>query len=299
MPESNLKTERLILRPWLESDAESLYEYAKDPSVGPAAGWPVHTSVENSKDIIRDVLAIPETYAVCLKTENKAIGCVGLKIGKDSNMKIPDTEGEIGYWLGVPFWGQGLIPEACEEIIRHAFEDIKLTVLWCGYFEGNNKSKRVQEKWHFTYHHTNKDIYWKLIDDMRTEHVTRLTKQQYIYYLEEKTMKKEIAYCGLNCEKCDAFIATVNNDDALRKRTARLWSEMNHAPITAEMINCIGCRADGVKTPYCESMCEIRKCAVKKDVNTCGDCSEFEKCKTVGAVLENSVEARENLKPIN
>ena len=50
-------TERLILRPWQESDAERLFEYAKDPEVGPIAGWPVHTSVENSLDIIRNVLS--------------------------------------------------------------------------------------------------------------------------------------------------------------------------------------------------------------------------------------------------
>lgn len=63
----NHETQRLILRPWRESDAQALYEYAKDPQVGPAAGWPPHTSVENSRKIIRDVLSAPETYAVVLK----------------------------------------------------------------------------------------------------------------------------------------------------------------------------------------------------------------------------------------
>lgn len=73
-----LNTKRLILRPWNESDAESLYEYAKDDRVGPIAGWPVHTSVENSREIIKSVLSSPETYAVCLKDDNRAIGSVGL-----------------------------------------------------------------------------------------------------------------------------------------------------------------------------------------------------------------------------
>ena len=92
-----LETERLILRPWTEADAESLYEYARDPRVGPAAGWPVHTSVENSREVIRTILSAPENYAVCLKTDNRAIGCVGLTVGEKSNLKLPDTEGEIGY----------------------------------------------------------------------------------------------------------------------------------------------------------------------------------------------------------
>ena len=101
-----LKTNRLILRPWEESDAENLYRYASDPKVGPIAGWPVHTSVENSRDLIRNVLSAPETYAVVDKCTGCAIGSVGLTIGKASSIGIPDTEGEIGYWIGVPYWGQ-------------------------------------------------------------------------------------------------------------------------------------------------------------------------------------------------
>ena len=141
----NMETERLILRPWCEDDAESLFAFAKDPAVGSIAGWPTHTSVENSREIIRNVLAVNETYAVCLKTDNKAIGSIGLMIGTQSNLDLPETEGEIGYWIGVPFWGMGLIPEATKELIRHAFVDLNLETLWCGYFEGNAKSKRVQE----------------------------------------------------------------------------------------------------------------------------------------------------------
>lgn len=174
-----LYTERLILRPWEESDAESLYEYAKDPAVGPIAGWPPHTDVENSREIIKNVLSADETYAVCLKSDDKAIGSIGLMIGSAACIDIPDSEGEIGYWIGVPFWGQGLIPEACMELIRRGFEDLHLKKLWCGYFDGNLKSKRVQEKCGFIYHHKNKDIYWELTDEIRTEHITCLEKEKW------------------------------------------------------------------------------------------------------------------------
>ena len=174
-----LTTERLLLRTWKETDAESLYEYAKDPEVGPVAGWPVHTSVENSREIIRGVLSAEETYAVCLKEDGKAIGSIGLMIGTASNLNLPDTEGEIGYWIGVPFWGQGFIPEAVKELLCHGFEDLKLNKIWCGYFEGNIKSKRVQEKCGFIYHHTNKDIDWKLMGDIRTEHVTCMSRENW------------------------------------------------------------------------------------------------------------------------
>lgn len=103
-----LETERLILRPWKEDDAESLYKYAKNPEVGPMAGWPVHTSVENSREIIKSVLASDETYAVCLREDNVAIGSIGLITPAQSHTKAADDEIEIGYWIGVPYWGAGL-----------------------------------------------------------------------------------------------------------------------------------------------------------------------------------------------
>ena len=67
-------------------------------------------------------------------------------------------------------------------------------------------------------------------------------------------MKDFIAYCGLDCETCEARLATVNDDDALRRKVAALWSELNQVEITPAMIHCVGCRIDGVKTPYCEKL---------------------------------------------
>lgn len=172
-------TERLILRPWKETDAESLYEYAKDSEVGPIAGWPVHTSVENSLDIIRNVLSAEETYAVCLKEDNRAIGSVGLIPPMQSHTSASDDEIEIGYWIGVPFWGKGLIPEAVRRIQEHVFEDLGCSAMWCGYYDGNIKSKKCQEKCGFRYHHTEENKPCALMGDIRTEHFTKLTKAEW------------------------------------------------------------------------------------------------------------------------
>ena len=109
-------------------------------------------------------------------------------------------------------------------------------------------------------------------------------------------MKQLIACCGLDCEGCDARIATVGNDNELREKTAWKWSEMNNAPeITAATINCMGCRADGAKFSYCSDYCEIRKCVNKKGLNTCGDCKELNSCPIVGAVFLHAPDAKENL----
>lgn len=174
-----LETERLILRPWKETDAEMLYEYAKHPEVGPSAGWPVHTSVEHSREIIRTVLSEPETYAVVLKETGQPVGSIGLMIGAESNLRIAADEGEIGYWIGVPYWGRGLIPEAVRELMRYGFEDLDLKTLWCGYFEGNEKSRRVQEKCGFRHHHIEKDKPWPLTNSVYTEFITCITKEQW------------------------------------------------------------------------------------------------------------------------
>ena len=174
-----LETGRLILRRWEEADAEELYQYAKDPAVGPIAGWPPHTSVENSREIIRDVLTAPETYAVVLKETGKPVGSIGIMFGKNGNAPMGGQEAEIGYWIGVPYWGQGLIPEAVRELLRRCFEDLNCTAVWCGYYDGNLKSKRVQEKCGFRYHHTEKDKLCELMGDIRTEHFTYLTKENW------------------------------------------------------------------------------------------------------------------------
>ena len=173
------ETERLLLRPWDERDAEDLYQYASHPDVGPIAGWPVHTSVEDSREVIRSVLSVPESYAVVLKEAGRPVGSIGLMVGGASNIDIPDTEGEIGYWIGVPYWGQGLIPEATREIMRHGFEDLGLERMWCGYFDGNDKSRRVQEKCGFRYHHTAENVPCQIDGLRRTEYVTCITRDEW------------------------------------------------------------------------------------------------------------------------
>ena len=106
----------------------------------------------------------------------------------------------------------------------------------------------------------------------------------------------KIAYCGLNCETCDAYLATKSNDQALRVKTAELWSKLNGITILPDEINCEGCRGNGVKTVYCSSICPIRQCALKRAVDTCGSCSEIESCKKVSAIISNNAEALKNLK---
>ena len=186
-----LETERLILRPWKETDAENLYAYASDPEVGPPAGWPPHTSVENSREIIKGVLSRKETYAVCLK-DGKPIGSIGLHLNGSTDMTDRDDECELGYWIAKPFWGQGMIPEAARELLRYAFEQLGMRAVWCGYYEGNNKSRKVQEKLGFVYQHKTEGIEVPLMNEIRIGHCNHMTKERWqrveLYRNQKKTL---------------------------------------------------------------------------------------------------------------
>ncbi len=112
-------------------------------------------------------------------------------------------------------------------------------------------------------------------------------------------MNNFIACCGLDCESCEARLATVNNDEALRRRVAALWSELNSVEIPPESIHCVGCRIEGVKTPYCDFLCPIRACARERELETCGACPEMGTCEKLGAITRNNPEALRRLESEN
>ena len=108
-------------------------------------------------------------------------------------------------------------------------------------------------------------------------------------------MKTSIACCGIDCEKCDARIATDTGDEALRTATARKWTAMNGIEIKPEYLHCMGCRTEGVTTYYCTDMCQIRSCAARRGYATCGECAEVMTCPTVEPILKHQSDAIDNL----
>ena len=189
-----LMTQRLILRRWEQADAEDLYRYACDPDVGPIAGWPPHKNPDESRAVIRDVLNGREAYAICLKEDGRAIGAIELKLNGHTDLTDRDDECEMGYWLGKPFWGRGIVPEAVTEMLRRAFEDIGMQKVWVGYYEGNSKSKRVQEKCRFRFQRKSEGVDVPLMQEKRTGYVSSLTKDQWQWdrlYAAAAAVRKE------------------------------------------------------------------------------------------------------------
>ena len=112
--------------------------------------------------------------------DETAIGSIGLKLDEDTDLTEQDDECELGYWIGKPFWGRGLIPEAAGELLRHAFEDLGMAKVFCGYYDGNEKSKRVQEKIGMRYQWTAEEVDVPLMHETRKGHVNAITRQQWL-----------------------------------------------------------------------------------------------------------------------
>lgn len=146
-----LRTPRLLLRPWRETDLEDLYAYARVDGVGQMAGWLPHKSIEESREILKRFIEEKKTLAIEL--EGKVIGSLGIEYYREENHPtLSALQGrEIGYVLSKDYWGRGLMPEAVRAVTAYLFETEKLDFLLVGHFVWNRQSARVIEKCGFRY----------------------------------------------------------------------------------------------------------------------------------------------------
>lgn len=149
----SLMTQRLLLRPWEERDAADMYAYAKNPRVGPRAGWKPHESPEESLAVIHQFQDAEDVWAICLRATGKAIGSVSLEQDGQRNLSVDDCR-SLGYVLSEDFWGQGLMPEACQAVLQYGFEQLGLRLISVNHYPENLQSKRVIEKLGFQYNGT-------------------------------------------------------------------------------------------------------------------------------------------------
>ncbi|MCR5716708.1 MAG: GNAT family N-acetyltransferase [Lachnospiraceae bacterium] len=170
-------TKRLLLRPWREADAKDLYRQAKDSSIGPMAGWMPHKNVAESKRIIRDILSGEEQYAILRHEGMECIGSIGITKYRPGDHNYQKDCGEIGYWIGRDHQGEGLMTEAVQCLLKHAFEDLQYTKVWGGVYDGNERSERVLKKCGFRYDHSLAEVPRKQLGDSADEHFCFVTKK--------------------------------------------------------------------------------------------------------------------------
>ena len=141
-----MRSDRLLLRPWLESDSETLFKYASDPDVGSRAGWPPHESVEESREIIHTVFNNDTTWAIVWKETGEAVGAMGYMDTKGMNFPALPNEPLVGYWVAKPYWNRGICSEALKLMIDYIGKQTDISSLICGHFADNPASGQVMRK---------------------------------------------------------------------------------------------------------------------------------------------------------
>lgn len=175
--QTELRTSRLLLRPWRQEDLGDFFAYASVDGVGQMAGWKPHESREESQTILNHFIENKKTFA--LEYRGKVIGSLGIE--RYNEQRFPEFDGqsgrEIGYVLGRDWWGQGLMPEAVNEAIRYLFQDVGVDFILCGHFLSNQQSARVQEKCGFR--HYAFGTYQTRIGTVEPDEVNILTRQDW------------------------------------------------------------------------------------------------------------------------
>ena len=165
-----IDTARLRLRPWRATDAPDLYELAKDPRIGMLCGWKPYDRIDDAHEALSTFLAAPDSYAVTLSSTGELIGSIALRIDADDTGA---AIGDIGSWIGAPYWGNGYATEAGHAIIGRARE-LGITTIVLKYFDGNGASRRVSEKLGFAWRSREEDVEYPLIGKRLTVHRTEL-----------------------------------------------------------------------------------------------------------------------------
>lgn len=182
-----LETERLILRPWTMEDAQDMYEYACTPKVGPMAGWKPHESLDESKKILAMFIEEDDSWAIEWKENHKVIGSVGLHDSKRAGIVY---DREIGYVIGEPYWGRGIVVEAVKAVMAYAFDESQMKNLMVAHYSFNKQSKRVIEKLGFQYCKHLAEACVRYDGVTLDDEIYTMTREQYSIAMQEAISNK-------------------------------------------------------------------------------------------------------------
>ena len=196
-----IETERLILRPWTTDDAEQMYEYAKSPLVGPAAGWKPHETIDETREYLAQTIKDGDTWALVLKNGNRVIGSLGL------HQREVKTVRELGYVMHPDFWGNGYMTEAVRAALRFAFEDLNLTCVRVRHNPNNARSRNVIQRSGFQYEGTIRQDMQRFDGAVRDSCSYSMTRAEW----EEGAAEKP-AYAFVQNRACAYFPCHETND---------------------------------------------------------------------------------------
>ncbi len=146
---NTIQSQRLLLRPVEPGDLADVYEYSKHPEVGSNAGWKPHESIEETRQIMNEVFVNRENvWGIIWKENQKLVGTVGLI---NDEKRSCDAVLMLGYAIGKPYWGNGIMTEVAKAVIAYGFEVLKLKLITANCYPTNLRSRRVLEKCGMTY----------------------------------------------------------------------------------------------------------------------------------------------------
>ncbi len=176
-----ITTKHLFLRNWQEGDLQDLYNILTNEDVALPSGLPTMKTPEETRQFLLEPwMKEPTRFAIFLRSNSKLIGYIGIRQPDMDSYSYSPEELEIGTFIDVPFWGKGYVPEAIKALEKLAFEELHCTAMWAAYIQGNKRSQRCLEKCGFKFHHTEEDRYMSKLNDKRTEHFLRLTKEEWL-----------------------------------------------------------------------------------------------------------------------
>ena len=181
-----LETERLLLSKWTLSveDVKGLYDYAKNPNVGPNAGWAPHKDEDESAEIIKELFLPYNVWSIRDKNTHKIMGSIGLE---------PDRrrEGvaslEMGYSLGEQYWGHGYMTEAARAVMKYAFDELGIVIMSICTGPQNKRSQRVIEKCGFKFEGVQRKGYHIYDGTDRDNLVFSILKEEFYQQEAERT----------------------------------------------------------------------------------------------------------------
>lgn len=172
-----IETDRVILREWTLDDVDDLYDYAKNPNVGPHGGWKPHADKKESLEILQTLFIDKyDSWAIVDKEKDKVIGSIGFEV----DIKRPNINcKELGYAMAEDYWGKGIMTEAARAVIKYAFEEMKVDMIAVYRNPYNKRSGRVIEKSGFVYEGTLRNAYKIYDGTIRDVDCYSLTKEEY------------------------------------------------------------------------------------------------------------------------
>jgi ribosomal-protein-alanine N-acetyltransferase len=159
-----LATKRLTLRPYTLDDVDEMWPHVSDPMLPKQMSWTAHQSKDETRGFVAGCIkGVGDNTGVVwtIRHDGEFVGAIGLANIRFQFAAWRIDRAELGYWIGIPFWGRGFMTEAAAEVVRFGFETIGLHKITVGCLDGNVASQKIIERLGFRFIGRHEDDVWR------------------------------------------------------------------------------------------------------------------------------------------